>query len=32
VPVLLFLPLLTVSVSAAIHRRTEEARARQRTA
>ena len=32
VPVLLFLPLLTVSVSAAIHRRTEAARARTRTA
>jgi hypothetical protein len=29
VPILLFLPLLTVSVSAAIHRRTEAARARE---
>ncbi len=32
VPVLLFLPLLTVSVSAAFHRRAEAARVRQRTA
>ena len=32
VPVLLFLPLLTVSVSAAMRRRTEAARARHRTA
>jgi hypothetical protein len=29
VPILLFLPLLTVSVSAAIHRRTEAGRARE---
>ena len=29
VPILLFLPLLTVSVLAAIHRRTEAARARE---
>jgi hypothetical protein len=32
VPSLLFMPLLTVSVSAAIRRRTEAARTRQETA